>query len=223
MILNIRGALGTQILETLVGLYRNDGVSEIHINAGGDIVEPCKVDYISQLFDIDIPVKVVDGYDKQHTFKEWVNFEILCNMDANDYLKLKPELKQSKKNIMHVRGLDRTIASVDNYKKLLESAQYVEGDVDIIGDDISLIEQLPVNDIAMDTPIVDWYKCVHSKSLYGAFSTFTVSAMMFDPYKKYRVLTKDSSNGNVSLDENYYSQLDFMFKNKFDMGYWISL
>ena len=47
--------------------------------------------------------------------------------------------------------------------------------------------------------------------------------MMFDPFKKFRVLTKESSNGNVTVDDNYFSQLDFMFKNKFDMGYWISL
>ena len=59
MIGQIRGALGTQVMEllclTAYARETGDPISEININVAGNIVSTAKVDYLSKLFVLDNP------------------------------------------------------------------------------------------------------------------------------------------------------------------------
>jgi hypothetical protein len=72
MILDIRGGLGMQVLELIVGLtkarMKNEIIDEIRINTGGNVVPTVKHDYISELFTLPIPVTISDGVLKQNAW-----------------------------------------------------------------------------------------------------------------------------------------------------------
>ena len=218
MILNIRGALGTQILELLVGIAKHGSqITEINVNTGGRVVETVKTEYITELFDIKIPVRTVPGKSKQNAWKV-ENFLLLSEITASELLPLRIVPKKSIETLIHVRGLDRQTASVDDYRRMQtsESSEY-----NFIGDDANLIQKITGQPYTMGDVYNDWLRCVACNSLYTSFSSFTVSAMMYDPDKQFSVLSKENSNGPHGLGKAEYNCINTLIKNKFTRAKWI--
>ena len=72
-------------------------------------------------------------------------------------------------------------------------------------------------------PVTDWFRLIACKEIYGAFSSFTLSAMLFDPNKRYVVLDQKSNNGPVKLDSFYYDCVQELFNNLFTNAYWFNI
>ena len=218
MILNIRGALGTQILELLVGLAKHGSkITEIHVNTGGRVVETVKKEYISELFDINIPISIVQGTSKQNAWRV-DNFILLTKINAQEILPLKKKPSETNETLIHVRGLDRQTASVDDYRKI---CQLESNNIAFIGDDKTLIEQISNQPYVMGDVYNDWLRCISCSQLYGSFSSFTVSAMLYDVNKQYSILSKENSNGPHALGKAEYNCINTLIKNKFTKAKWI--
>lgn len=231
MILNIRGGLGTQVLELLVGLakarLKNEIVDEICINTGGNVVSTVKHNYISELFSISIPVTVSDGTLKQNAWTS-ENFELISDFqyfEPKHGLRLKPYIEKVVANpendvIFHVRGKDRPVAHFEDYKLLINDYQQFADervDIHLLGDDSDLVNKLcavtKLTNISSDDPVLDWITCLSSSLLVGGFSSFSLSAALFKRHGYYSMLGKENCTGE-HLDQKYWDCVDVLMKKR---------
>lgn len=227
MIVNVRGALGTQIFEYANGLIqankRNTNISSVHINTGGNVVDTVKVDWLSQVFNIPYPVQTVSSKSKQDVWRNRSYFEDLCtNSKVLQQITLKHKVKKNNYKILHVRGKDRKVASLSDYVQL---AKNIGPTVKYIGDDNSFIDSIQqatgIGENVSRNAIEDWYTCVGADEIYCAFTNFTLSAMLFDPDKKICMLREQSSNGEAKINSQVYNCVQVLFGNYFTNANWM--
>lgn len=229
MIINIRGALGTQIFEYLSGLDRAERakqpVQAVEINGGGPVVETVKIDWLTQVIKVPYNVTVTGGRSKQDVWKKPALFSDLANnTKLFDRATLTRTVEPNGHKILHVRGTDRQIADQGDYLAMMQN---IGRDVKLLGDDRDYIDSLISlagygQNISGDV-IDDWYLCVGCDQLYSAFTNFTLSAMLYDPNKKFQMLDRDSSHGPVKINPTAYSCIDQLFKNYLKNSIWMQL
>ena len=226
MIINIRGALGTQIFEYIHGLTiaksKNQIVEEVHINVSGAIVETAKVDWISSIIEMPYPVKAVESSGKQGVWSNPVNFANMINSKVMEDLVCRIEPIKSDDEKLHIRGKDRKIASIDDYVSLMDM---IGTNVKLVGDDNILIEEIIRKagfgkNISKDE-LTDWARLMGCKKIYCAFTNYPLSALIFSPDTEINMLSRDHSNGYVTIDEEVYSCVDVFFKEYLKNGRWI--
>ena len=226
MIINIRGALGTQIFEYIHGLAvaksKNQTVEEVHINVSGAIVETAKVDWISSIIEMPYPVRAVESSGKQGVWSNPVNFTNIINSKVMEDLVCKINPIKSDDEILHIRGKDRKIASIDDYVSLMDM---IGDNVKLLGDDNILIEEIIRKagfgkNISKDE-LTDWARLMGCKKIYCAFTNYPLSALIFSPDTEINMLSRDHSNGYVTIDEEVYSCVDIFFKEYLKNGRWI--
>jgi hypothetical protein len=225
MIINVRGALGNQVLELLVGMVklknRNLSPSLISINAGGKVVDTVKVNWLETIFNLPCQCVIEAKSAKQGA---WTipNFLSIANKDLIESLEFITPPVKSNLILLHVRGKDRQTASLDDYVKLMYKAG---NDVKLIGDDQLLINQIiskaGFGENISGTPQEDWLKCIGAKKIFTSFSSFTVSATLFDPSKKIFFLTKENSHGPAKVHPKEYQCINALIKNYFINAEWI--
>jgi hypothetical protein len=235
MILDIRGGLGTQVLELIYGLalakLKGDIIDEVHVNVAGDVVEPAKCNYVNRIFVLPMPVRTVEGVGKQNVWTE-EKFELLAETDANSLLDFvfPDKLKKSKVGlVLHARGKDRDTASVEDYLHLIYNCDFLDiMTIELVSDDYSLAEKIInatpelaiiANITLTSNPtfrnyldIVDWQKLLTANALTGPFSSFTTSAMMFNPLNKFVTLSEGSSHGPIKLATKHYNCMKILSK-----------
>lgn len=242
MILNIRGGLGTQVLELMIGVakagVRNEIIDEIHINTGGNVVDTVRFDYISPLFSIPVPIIVTSNTLKQNVWTE-EHFEMLAEFDPGAPRTLLKFNKPYKANVIskffnkepdnsviHVRGKDRQVASEWNYQILISRAIDFMNNIEILGDDQALISRITcgygrhIRNVSSD-PMSDFIRCIKSDVLLTSFSSFTIAAMMFDPKKHFRFLSKETVSGPHKMEDKHYRCVDILMKKKFTNGEYV--
>ena len=225
MIIDVRGALGNQVLELLVGLSRlksrNQTPSLIKINVGGNVVETVKVNWLETIFDLPCESRVVNGSAKQRAWSV-ANFLTIADKSLINSLKFKSQPTKNNLTLLHVRGKDRQTASLEDYLILMNRAGQ---DVKLIGDDQELINRIIENagygENISGTPQEDWLRCIGAKEIYTSFSSFTVSATLFDPSKKIHFLTSESSHGPAKVHPKEYKCIDALVKSYFTNSEWI--
>ena len=226
MIINIRGALGTQIFEYIHGLTvaksKNQTVEGVHINVSGAIVDTAKVDWISSIIEMPYPVRAVESSGKQGVWSNPVNFTNIINSKVMEDLVCKINPIKSDDEILHIRGKDRKIASIDDYVSLMDM---IGDNVKLLGDDNILIEEIIRKagfgkNISKDE-LTDWARLMGCKKIYCAFTNYPLSALIFSPDTEINMLSRDHSNGYVTIDEEVYSCVDIFFKEYLKNGRWI--
>ena len=165
MIYNIRGALGTQVLETaycvLVGLIRSNTLTAVAINTANSTV--ANHNYVSRLLQVPVPVKLVQATNKQAVWKEGRLLDVFLHAKETRLpLRVAPIPVQS---LVHMRTGDRFPVSIAAYQPYLQGASTIG---DAVGAD----------------PIMDWRKCLGARRIVGAVSAFTISALLFDTNKE---------------------------------------
>lgn len=223
MIIDVRGALGNQVLELLVGLVKSKDQKPtlIRINIGGKVVDTVKTDWLSSLFNLPCNVEISNGTSKQRAWSI-PNFKSIANKELINSLEfIKPPVPNDLK-LLHVRGNDRQTASLEDYLKLMTLAGK---DVKLIGDDQTLIKQIidtsGFGKNISSTPQEDWHKCIGAKQIYTSFSSFTVSATLFDPLKKIVFLTKENSHGPAKVHPKEYQCINALVQNYFTNSEWL--
>lgn len=244
MILDIRGGLGTQVLELMLGIAKagvnNETIDEIRINVGGNVVDTVRYNYISDLFAIPVPITISQNVLKQNVWTE-EHFELLCELELNNprsIIKFNKQYKQSLiqrfffKNdpnnvLIHVRGKDRQVASEWNYQIMINRAIDYFKPIQLVGDDQNLISRVKhgygshIENVS-SSPTMDFVKCIESSVLISSFSSFTIAAMMFDPNKEFLFLSKETASGPYKeLHDKHYRCVDILMRNKFKNGSYI--
>lgn len=226
MEISIRGALGTQLFEYMCGLNtaRSTGqtITKVNINSGGKVVAPVKTNWLSQIIEVPYPVEVVPGTAKQDVWKKPVVFENLAKSNIIQSIKLTQPIQKNNFKILHVRGLDRTIASLNDYVRI---AKLIGPDVKFIGDDNTFITKIintaGVGENISKSVLDDWHACIGADEIYCAFTNFTLSALLFDKNKKFYMLSKQNSNGTVVIHDPAYKCVDAMFNHYFSNAKWM--
>lgn len=226
MEISIRGALGTQLFEYMCGLNtaRSTGqtITKVNINSGGKVVAPVKTNWLSQIIEVPYPVEVVPGTAKQDVWKKPVVFENLAKSNIIQSIKLTQPIQKNNFKILHVRGLDRTIASLNDYVRI---AKLIGPDVKFIGDDNTFITKIintaGVGENISKCVLDDWHACIGADEIYCAFTNFTLSALLFDKNKKFYMLSKQNSNGTVVIHDPAYKCVDAMFNHYFSNAKWM--
>lgn len=225
MIIDVRGALGNQVLELLVGLSklkaRNQKPSVIKINTGGNVVETVKVNWLETIFSLPCESRIVTSSAKQRAWSV-TNFKNIGNKELTDSLVFLSSPQKNNLTLLHVRGKDRQTASVEDYLRMMNLAGT---EVKLIGDDQKLINNIielaGFGENISGTPQEDWLKCIGAKKLFTSFSSFTVSATLFDPNKKIYFLTKENSHGPAKVHPKEYECIDALVKTYFTNSEWI--
>lgn len=226
MEISIRGALGTQLFEYLCGLYTaqltGQEITGVRINSGGKVVAPVKTDWLSQIIHVPYSVEVVAGTAKQDVWKKPNVFKSLAQSNILESIKLKRPVEKNGYRILHVRGLDRTIASLDDYIKL---AKNIGPTVKFVGDDDYFIDNIQqaigIGENISKSVLDDWHACIGADEIYCAFTNFTLSALLFDKTKKFYMLNKHNSHGTVKIHDPAYACVDAMFNHYFTNAKWM--
>ena len=69
--------------------------------------------------------------------------------------------------------------------------------------------------------LTDWARLMGCKKIYCAFTNYPLSALIFSPDTEINMLSRDHSNGYVTIDEEVYSCVDVFFKEYLKNGRWI--
>jgi hypothetical protein len=216
MNVNVRGALGTQIIELFYAmafaLENGKTIEKVKINVAGDVVPTTKLDWLSQVFvSLPFPIEIVQGSEKQSAWTGESFQLILKHRRAIlEQISFQDVLYQNEFPLVHVRAMDRQLVSKETYVDLIRSLD----NPDIIGDDDAFLEELHMETdcfIAALDPVKDWYRVLNAKAVYGSLSSFTISTLLIDPSKKLMLLPQKFSDGPHSLDDSYFIHVSNLF------------
>jgi hypothetical protein len=236
MNLNVRGSLGTQVMEYLCGLAQliehdkcPNSLSKITINTA-NTVDHSKVDYLSRIFNLDIPVVFVDDSKKFGAFDAYsLENLIVHRKEINEYIKFKnPRPHNEAQNIIHYRNGDRQCLSDVYYQKIFK---IIEGEnsepITVIGNDKERMKTIfpeSAKIISGDpnlplTAVLDWTTIRQAAKVTGGFSAFTISAALLSTYSFSRFnIYVDKANPGISSKDlealNFFDSLKIITKKE---------
>lgn len=225
---NIRGGLGNQVLEYLCALHDHKEIENINVGVGSTPLDWVKKVWINKVLVLDSKVNAVDNMSKYNLWQHKDNFKKFTKEFMRSQL-LTRTVKPTNEIIVHIRGSDRRFASLFDFGVMVNSIadQHPDKKILFMGEDKKFISRVQdatrVGENVTSDPVTDWFRLIACKEIYGAFSSFTLSAMLFDPDKKYVVLDQKSNNGPVKLDSFYYDCVQELFNGLLTNAYWFSI
>lgn len=222
MILNVRGGLGMQVLETMVGyakaIERNEYVEAIEISTGGNVVDPVKHNFLGSVILTDVPIGTSNSTLKQNAWTR-ENFKLLVKHydEVRNKISVKDVNVPLPFSIFHVRGKDRQLVSAQNYLKILEGFDICSNDFYLLSDDKDLAKKIKSQKPSLikfsytNNPVRDWIMCTKAVNIFGAFSTFTLSAWLTYPGTYYTVWGP-KYNDKMTISREYYEMLNILFE-----------
>lgn len=214
--INVRGGLGNQVLEYMVAKAK--GKQEpVEVNVANTDVAHIQKNWIQYLFDVEssrvMRTQKTDAWTINNLM-QLVNYNISS-------LPLKFVEVERDQKILHIRGGDRSIATASGYAQLVDGIR----DIKILTNELSMAEEvismLGYGEIISTDDVEDWYRCVYASEIYGAPSSFTISASMFDKNKKMRMLSKENCKGLHSFPDHGYKCIEFLRLNFYKDMEWI--
>jgi hypothetical protein len=191
MIWNIRGGLGTQILEYLACVHLTDW-------EGGDVIETLNVVarsgdrasirrlHVDDLLYADVAMCVVPNGSKMGVWRG----DLLQRVFA-DRARILPHATLAvtpirTERLMHVRLGDRAPVTARRYIDAAGSQDWdVVGDHDQPGREIA--QSINGRWVGSDSQ-ADWQRCLGAGEILGPPSSFTISALFYQPHMRLRVL-----------------------------------
>lgn len=171
---NIRGALGTQVISYAVALA--DGpVDHIFFNTGGDLAPHIKVNYLEAIVRDLPPVTTTKGFEKTRFDAPGV---LQKAAKAAPTIPLARHIKKHGRTVLHIRVGDRESTTPESY---LRAAVCIR-------DFVCLGNTMPL------PPIDDWFYLLGAGEVYSSVSFFTISAAMVNPALKLHLLEPDGRN-----------------------------
>jgi hypothetical protein len=211
MRVHVRGQLGTQLLQAFVGISRlqPDETPTIVVNSGGG-VSGAK---LSQLHWVTDPLCEIredhEGTRKTPYWHSGAGRTAFRNRESViRWLPLldREQTKYDKKRvIVHVRGGDKNIATVESYVRLIELAksQNPRAEVIAMGDDDSLLDTLEQHvKVIRGEAKDDWFELLWAHRVYCGPSSFVGSTLLYDVKKKVSVMGLSWCNGTYNSIED---------------------
>lgn len=238
MDLKIRGSLGTQVYKILAGyvdaIEKKKTIDNIILSVGGNVQPESK--NFSFMNVLSIPENVGLGMEKNIVKEPHINHKntkrIIENFnEVSNFIKLKPTALSYKfDNVVHVRGKDKQIVSVDGYVKLINKFKkkgiVTEKNTILLGDDPKMIF-----DIHKKTGLTkpreqhissDWYTCLNAKVVIGSPSMFFLSNQFWRKERQVFVTDEKWNDGLARLTAmgNYLIDINGIIEN-FENMEWI--
>jgi len=186
---HIRGGLGTQILSVYaayaLAIEQRITISNIKFNGGNYPRNDHDLDriYIDDLLEFESRPNIssINGTNKTLPFKE-PQFSLLLKHwdEVKTKVWLKPAIKnQTNETIIHIRQTDRPLVAIEKFDSLIES---FPNHPIIISEDESVIQRYKLQPVS--DALADWKRILNAKTVYGAYSTFTLLAAALNPDQK---------------------------------------
>lgn len=202
MRVHVRGQMGVQLLQAFVGIGRlaDDEVPTIVVNSGGD-VPGAKTSRLHWVTDPQCEVREdPDGVRKTPYWHSGAASAAFNNRKRTlRYLPLQDRTIALGGIVLHARGGDKPIASVDAYRKLLDmvKSNHPDEHITILSDDPDMLDALrpPSEDADPFPPEEDWYRILGASHVYCAPSAFVTSTLLYDPNKHVTYLGQEYCDG----------------------------
>jgi hypothetical protein len=243
--IHVRGQYGVQLLQAATGISRLGPNEEPRIvvnNGGGVIPEP--VDKLNWFYNYPqrlvktVPI-IVDpnGTEKTPYWEKGAATIIFSDRGMEkirQYLFYNPadaSLKSPPYNVLHIRGHDKKMASLETYRKFLNFIEInYENSLYVIGDDPDFIEDIlqsssrpsvkprppathPITSYTRSltglTIATDYHTLLRADRVFSAPSAFVLSTLLIDRYKKIAII------GQGNCDGPYANKNDFIFIEEF--------
>lgn len=187
MIADIRGGLGTQLLE-LMGCYalaieKGETITQIRINCGGESNDGAGnvlKDYVSEMFrTLLAPVVVTRGGQKLGVLKDDSALPLILKHHERVLSALGPLMAAAiipTIPVLHVRRGDYQWVPLETYIDYARAH-----DVCLIGNIAEDTVRVPGRNISSGDPVKDWLAGFCAPEIIGTASTFILSMLFFDP------------------------------------------
>jgi len=212
--LHVRGQLGVQILQSFVALgsIYDDEKPVIYVNTHGvgDNFGP----RLNEVFDLGLDVRTQDEMRKtpywvegaagrafryrERTLTKWLK--------PIEKLRGSPQTKLLQK-IVHVRGSDKSIASVESYARLWsmwkdanptdDIPPLVVGTPDAFVESVATAIKAPARRSA--EPFMDWYDILNADVVVCMPNAFVISTLMVNPNKRVAFGGKSFNDGSYPI------------------------
>lgn len=213
MRVHIRGRMGVQLLQAFVGIGRlaEDERPVLVINSGGD-VPGAKT---SQLHWVTDPLcEVREDHEGTRKTPCWYDGAAATAFRGRDmtmnWLPLldHPENTPNDLVIVHMRGGDATVATIETYRKFLDYVRFQHPDskIAIMSDDIMMLDEVEPNRALqiVGEPDEDWFTILNAKHVYCTTSSFVTSTLLYNPNKKVTIMPRAWCDGGYSaIDDDY--------------------
>ena len=221
----IRGGLGLQTLEYMAVLYlmhvSDKKIDEIYLSIGhheNALHEHLSIKWLEQLFVVDLPIISVDSLAKQAIWQRPDLFKLMVSSLEEIRPNLKKEIRAHDRPLLHVRSGDRSVSTIERFVSL---GRKMGPGLVIVGNDrqtnAEIINKLGFGEDISKDAVSDWRAIVGAPVLGAAFSSFSVSAMLFDIQKEYFFL-EPSDEVNKEVTDKEKKIMRFLIHNIFRNG-----
>ena len=221
----IRGGLGLQTLEYMAVNYlahrSNKKIDQIYLSVGRNenaLHEQLSINWLKKLFIVDFAILFVDSLAKQAIWKNPDLFKAMVSSIDEIRPNLKNKVHAHDRPLLHVRSGDRSVSTIQRFVSLGEK---FGRDLVIVGNDkktnTEIIKQLGFGEDISADAVSDWRAIVGAPVLGAAFSSFSVSAMLFDIQKEYFFL-EPSDEVNKEVTDKEKKIMRFLIHNIFRNG-----
>jgi len=190
MRVHVRGQMGVQLMQAFVGIGRlaDDETPIIVVNSGGG-VPGAKTSQLHWVTDPQCEIREDhDGVRKTPYWHQGAASIAFNNRERTlRYLPLQDRTIALGGIVLHARGGDKTVASIDTYRMLLDmvKSNHPGEHITILSDDPDLLDALrpPSEDVDVMPPEEDWFRILGASHVYCAPSAFVTSTLLYDPNK----------------------------------------
>jgi hypothetical protein len=173
---------------------------------------------LEQLFVVDLPIISVDSLAKQAIWQRPDLFKLMVSSLEEIRPNLKKEIRAHDRPLLHVRSGDRSVSTIERFVSL---GRKMGPGLVIVGNDrqtnAEIINKLGFGEDISKDAVSDWRTIVGAPVLGAAFSSFSVSAMLFDIQKEYFFL-EPSDEVNKEVTDKEKKIMRFLIHNIFRNG-----
>jgi hypothetical protein len=213
---HIRGGLGTQIISVMMAyamaIENKETVDTLYFNYGNyfnPLTKDINIWFIDDVlyFKTKKPDVVSIAGQEKINISSISNIALLAKNIEEVRKNLRPRLYfQTRKTLLHMRGLDRALVRPDTYKKF----ELGEKPDLVLTDDDKLEGQT-------GDPVKDWRKVLTARRVIGGYSNYTISCALLNPKQTLEIIGKDYSWGG---DEKLWKAVDKLVDCFPNIGYY---
>ncbi len=215
MRVHVRGQMGVQLMQAFVGISRllEDETPIIVVNSGGD-VPGAKTSQLHWVTDPQCEIK--EDHDGIRKTPYWQSGAASVAFSHRErvmrWLPLQDRPIVNTGIVLHARGGDKLMASVDTYRSLLDliKQNHPGQKITILSDDADMLDALrpPSEDADVAPPEEDWFRIFNAEHVYCAPSAFVMSTLLYNPNKHVTYIGQEYCDGTYRAIADDYVFID---------------
>jgi hypothetical protein len=205
--------MGVQLLQAFVGIGRlgEDERPVVVVNSGGDI-PGAKTSQLHWVTDPQCEVR--EDHEGMRKTPYWHGGAAATAFRGREntlrWLPLLEHAENKPNNliIVHMRGGDKPVATIEAYKRFVAHVreQHPNGSIALMSDDVVMLDEIEPDRVQhlAGEPDEDWFTILNAKHVYCATSSFVTSTLLYNPQKKVTVMPRAWCDGTYgAIDDDY--------------------